>query len=215
MRLTPENCRLIGEGLDHPECVAIGPDGTIYAGGEAGQVYRIDGGGKPCQIGSTGGFLLGIAVDGHGNVHCCDCGQSAVFRVGPDGDVYRRSVGAPDHSFRVPNYGVFDGEGNLLVSDSGDYWHRSGTGCILKIAPDDATTLFHRGPFLFANGLAIDPTSKWLYIVQSTAPNIVRVPLDQPDGPLEVTHKLPPGTVPDGLAFTMDGRLVIAATSLT
>ena len=30
------------EGLDHPEGVALGPDGNIYAGGEAGQVYRIN-----------------------------------------------------------------------------------------------------------------------------------------------------------------------------
>jgi gluconolactonase len=29
------------EGLDHPEGVAYGPDGYLYAGGEAGQVYRI------------------------------------------------------------------------------------------------------------------------------------------------------------------------------
>ena len=31
-----------GEGLDHPECVAWGCDGYAYAGGEAGQIYRID-----------------------------------------------------------------------------------------------------------------------------------------------------------------------------
>ena len=30
----------LGHFLDHPECVAWGPDKKIYAGGEAGQVYR-------------------------------------------------------------------------------------------------------------------------------------------------------------------------------
>ena len=30
------------EGLDHPEGVAWGLDGYAYAGGEAGQIYRID-----------------------------------------------------------------------------------------------------------------------------------------------------------------------------
>ncbi|MGI9428191.1 MAG: SMP-30/gluconolactonase/LRE family protein [Bythopirellula sp.] len=210
LQLTPDNCRLFGEGLDHPECVAIGPDGTIYAGGEAGQIYRIDTDGTFREIGSTGGFILGIAVDGQGSIHCCDCGQAAVYRVDSDGAVHQRSVGAQDRPFRVPNYGVFDPEGNLFVSDSGDYWHRPGTGYLLKIAPNDSTSVFHRGPFLFANGLAIDPSGQWLYVVQSTAPNVVRVPLDQPDGPLEVTHTLPSGTVPDGLAFAADGRLVIA-----
>ena len=32
---------VFAEGLDHPECVAVHPDGTIWAGGEAGQIYRI------------------------------------------------------------------------------------------------------------------------------------------------------------------------------
>ncbi len=27
-------------GLDHPEGVAWGPEGKLYAGGEAGQLYR-------------------------------------------------------------------------------------------------------------------------------------------------------------------------------
>jgi gluconolactonase len=39
---------------------------------------------------------------------------------------------------------------------------------------------------------------------------VVRVPLGRPDGPIEVTHQLPPRTVPDGLAFTADGHLLIS-----
>ena len=30
------------DGLDHPEGVTWGPDGFIYAGGEIGQIYRIN-----------------------------------------------------------------------------------------------------------------------------------------------------------------------------
>ena len=36
----------VATGLDHPEGVTVGPDGLLYAGGEAGQVYRIGAGGK-------------------------------------------------------------------------------------------------------------------------------------------------------------------------
>ena len=31
----------LGHVLDHPEAVAWGPDGRIYAGGEDGQLYRL------------------------------------------------------------------------------------------------------------------------------------------------------------------------------
>lgn len=209
--LTPNNVTMFGDGLDHPEGVCVGPDHAIYAGGEAGQVYRIQPDGSQSVIGSTGGFLLGIALDGQGRIHACDCGQSKVFRIDPDGTVVERSTGTIDRPFVNPNYPVFDSEGNLYVSDSGDYWERErGTGCIMKITPDDTTTSFHDGPLLFANGMAIDPGGEWLYVVQSTAPNVVRMPLAEPNAAPEVTHVLPELTVPDGLAFAADGRLVIS-----
>ena len=37
---------LFADGLDHPECIAVHTDGSVWAGGEAGQIYRIAGGRK-------------------------------------------------------------------------------------------------------------------------------------------------------------------------
>lgn len=209
MFASPENVQLLGDGLDHPEGVCIDPEGRIYAGGEAGQLYRITPGKSQEQIASTGGFLLGLALDGHGRVHACDVGRRAVVRIDENGEVQERSRGTTERAFHEPNYPAFDSKGNLYVSESGDYWNPKGTGCVMRIQPDDTTEIFHAGPFQFANGLAVDPAEKWLYVVQSRAPNIVRVSLDRRDGPLEVTHVMPEGTVPDGLAFANDGRLVI------
>lgn len=46
-------------GLNHPECVAVGRDGTLYAGGKAGQIYRISQNGQKVEsIASTSGFCL-------------------------------------------------------------------------------------------------------------------------------------------------------------
>lgn len=210
MILSPDTITTVGEGLDHPECVCLGNDGTVYAGGEAGQIYRIVPDGSQSIMASTEGFILGIALDGSGNIHACDLGNKAVYKVTPDGEVIERSKGTSERAIEVPNYPVFDASGNLYVSDSGEYFHDTGTGCIFVIRPDDSTEIFHHGPFRFANGMAIDPSGKFLYVVQSTGSNVIRVPLNEKHGPIEVVYELPIGTVPDGLAFAADGRLIIA-----
>ncbi|MFW6039353.1 MAG: SMP-30/gluconolactonase/LRE family protein [bacterium] len=209
MMLRSENVQLI-EGLDHPECVCVGPDGSLYAGGEDGQLDRFTAEGERIRVGCTEGFLLGIAIDGRGRVHACDLARKAVVRIDPNGAIIQRSNGPADRRLEVPNYPVFDVEGRLFVSDSGDYWSRTGTGRILVVEPDNTTRTFHAGPFRFANGLAVSPDGCWLYIAQSTASDVVRVALDRADGPIERTHRLPDSSVPDGLAFTHDGRLLIA-----
>lgn len=210
MRLTPSNCQLLGEGLDHPESVCLGPDGTVYAGGEAGQVYRLDTTGGQHLVGTTGGFLLGLTLDGAGAIHACDVGNKALVRMSPEGKVTHRATGIAGRPFVNPNHILFDPQGTLYLTDSGDYWQQeTGTGYVATVDAQDNAKIFHAGPFMFANGIALHPSGEWLYIAQSTAANIVRIPLARPNGPMEVTHTLPTGTVPDGIAFAADSRLVI------
>ena len=81
---------VIAAPLDHPEGIATGPDGELYAGGEAGQVYRIDqAAGAPVEIANTGGFALGLAHDAAGMIYVCNIGETpAIVRVNPDtGDI--------------------------------------------------------------------------------------------------------------------------------
>ena len=54
------------DGLDHPEGIAVTPDGLIFVGGEAGQIYRIDDDDTATEVANTGGFILGIAADAAG-----------------------------------------------------------------------------------------------------------------------------------------------------
>jgi sugar lactone lactonase YvrE len=77
--------------LDHPEGVTTGPDGVLYAGGEAGQVYRIDAAtGGVDQIASTSGFALGLCLDASGAVYVCDSVHSSIMRVEPSGTTVSR-----------------------------------------------------------------------------------------------------------------------------
>jgi gluconolactonase len=200
----------LAEGLDHPECVAWGPDGQVYAGGEAGQVYRIDPEtGDVTTIASTGGFCLGLALDATATVYVCDLTHRAVLAVEPAGGVRVVSRGAPERAMVTPNFPAFGDDGALYVSDSGSW--PDGGGCIFRIAPDGTTTVWSDRVTGFANGLAISPDGTALYVVESVRPGVVRVPIlpDGSAGEPEVVITLPP-SVPDGLAFADDGTLVVS-----
>ena len=197
------------EGLDHPEGVACGPAGEVYAGGEAGQIYRVELDGSFQQVASTGGFVLGLCLDGDGNVYACDKAHQAVMRVTPGGEVTPYSTGALDRPMRTPNYPVFDDAGNLYVSDSGS-WHGD-DGCLFRVRPGGQTEVASEALSTFPNGMALHPDGSRLYVVLSQAPAVVRVALDGDGGvgPPEPVVELP-RHVPDGLAFDEAGNLYIA-----
>ena len=70
--------------LDHAEGLAFDREGRLYCGGERGQIYRLSlDGGRFEQLGSTGGFCLGMAFDAAGNLFICDSRNAAVVRFDP------------------------------------------------------------------------------------------------------------------------------------
>ena len=68
---------LFCNGLDHAEGICVTAAGTIYVGGEAGQIYRVENDGTPTEVHSTDGFLLGLACDAHGAIYAVDVTPAA------------------------------------------------------------------------------------------------------------------------------------------
>jgi gluconolactonase len=207
-RYKTEDIRFFASGLDHPEGVAVDPAGLVYCGGEAGQVYRIDPAtGATELLGNTGGYCLGITLHRDGRVFVCDPAKHAVFVVEPNGscEVFAERCG--EQPFRTPNFAVFDRTGALYVSDSGDW--EDANGCIYRISPEGSVSLFHGGPFHFPNGLALDEDERNLYLAESTAHRVVRVPIGADGVAGEVEEFARVERVPDGLAFDQEGRLYV------
>ena len=197
------------DGLDHPEGVTWGPDGYIYAGGEAGQIYRVNlDDGTFQEIGNTGGFVLGLCLDANANVYACDSVKKAVMRITPEGKVSTYSDGSPERRMTTPNYPAFDKQGNLYVSDSGE-WKQS-NGCIFRIKPGGETKVVNDESLNWANGMALSPDGAELYVVLSLLPGVAKVKLNEDGrvGPMEQVVKLD-RVVPDGLAFDEQGNLYI------
>jgi gluconolactonase len=205
-----ERFTVMAEGLDHPECAAWGPDGRIYAGGEAGQIYKVSLGGTIDQVAETGGFLLGLALDADGRIYACDLARAEVVRADPrSGAVEVYSTGTDDEKLRTPNYPVFDDKGNLYVTDSG-VW-KANDGLVFRVAPEGDTVVWARTCTRFPNGCCLAPDGDALFVVESLLPGVSRIAIEA-DGSAGATDLFVelPGSVPDGIAFDSEGALYVA-----
>jgi gluconolactonase len=205
-----ERCEVFVEGLDHPEGVCVDAEGTLYAGGEAGQVYRIDADKRTAtEVANTGGFLLGLCADRAGLLYACDVGRRQVLRVDPrDGTVDVYSEGVPARPVVNPNWGVFDDAGVLYVTDSG-HWKKN-DGWIWRISRDGATTVWTEESRGFPNGACLTADGRALLVLESTTPALVRIPIE-PDGTAGARAVVAPlpGTVPDGVTIDADGNAYV------
>jgi gluconolactonase len=204
-----ESFETFAQGLDHPEGIAIDHDGTIYTGGEAGQLYRIGADETPHEIGNTGGFALGLALDAEGRLYACDDVRAAVLRLDPSGVVEVFSAGSDSRAMRVPNWGAFDTAGNYYVSDSGEWAKRD--GLLWVVRPGRRAEVWTEETSGFPNGLAVAPDGSRVYLMESMPARIVEIPIDDDGsaGPVRVLCDL--GLfVPDGVAVAADGSLVLA-----
>lgn len=194
--------------LQHPEGIAVGPDGWIWCSSENGQILRVSPDGKTIEdVASTGGFTLGLAFDGDQALYVCDNKYAAIFRL----DLATRQLEKfSTPGIRIPNYPVVDKHFNrLLVSDSYGSG-QSGPGVWSYDLNTGKGQLWYDKPMQFANGMALSDDHQSLLVCETFARSIVRIPIHQNGsaGQAELVSNNLPG-LPDGLALDDQGNIFV------
>jgi len=200
-----ERFEIFANGLDHPESLAFDREGNLWAGGEAGQVYRISADGKHVeQIATLGSFNAGLAFSPSGELIVCNPAQGLV-RVHANGKTELFASHAGDHKIVCANYGLFDRRGNYYVTDSGQFKNRN--GCLCRFTPDGSGKVI-AGPFGYANGLALSADEKRLFMVESNTDRVLRFDARE-DGSVgdAAVHAENVGRFPDGVTLDRHGTL--------
>jgi len=200
-----EDLRPFGDGLNHPEGLAWDPNARcLYAGGEGGELYRVSLDGEVELLASTGGWMLGLAVDGDGRVYACDHGRGRIARLDPRTGELEDYGRGRDDPLDTPNVAAFDGSGNLFVTCSGE----AGRPEIVRIDPDRSIRAWTTQVPGYPNGCVVLPDQSALLVVEAKAERVVRIPIrdDGSAGDPETFVELP-DTDADGLALDGDGNL--------
>jgi gluconolactonase len=201
-----ESFEIFATGIDHPECLAFDRHGDLWAGGEAGQIYRISPQGSVQLVTTMGGFCGGLAFSPGGELFVCNP-SLGIVRVKPSGEFSVFASSAGGHKLICPNYGLFDSAGNYYVTDSGNW--KKNNGYLLRFTPDGRGEVL-AGPFGYANGLALSADEKDLFMVESNTDSVFRfdIKAGASVGPPE-RYATECGRFPDGLALDADGNLYV------
>ena len=201
-----DDFEIFAAGVDHPECIAFDRSGTLWAGGEAGQIYRISADGKVELLTTMGGFCGGLAFSPADELFVCNPAHGIV-RIKSSGEYSVFASHAGTHKLICPNYGVFDLAGNYYLTDSGQ-WKKQ-NGCLIRYCANGTGEIL-AGPFGYTNGLALSADEQFLFMVESDTNSVLRFRIASSGalGKPEV-YATECGRFPDGLVLDAEGNLYV------
>jgi sugar lactone lactonase YvrE len=153
----------------------------------------------------------GTVLRGDGHLLICDNKYKALVDLAPDGKagvIVGQFEGRP---LRSLNDLTIDSRGNVYWTDPEGSTPQNPVGEVFRIRPDGRVDRVATG-LAFPNGLDVDPSGKFLYVIESQSKKILRYAIPDDDdrlGPVEVFYDLG-GSGGDGCAFDADGNLWVA-----
>ena len=207
-----------------PEDIAIDSAGAIYTGTADGHIWVLEPGADVWRpIAVTMGRPLGLAFDATQRWLYIADGERGLMRTDREGHLERivdtaadgRDLGLVDDLAVAPT-------GEVYLTTASDNWDLDGvtgaalahdrTGRLFRYDPGDASLSLVADSLLFANGVAVSPDGRYVYVAQTTDYSVLRYRIDgggAAGGTAERFAERLPG-FPDGLNFDDRGRLWVS-----
>ncbi len=202
------------------DCFLEGPsfdrEGNLYLTDiPHGRILRLTPSGQWQEVAQTGGWPNGIAIHQDGTLWVADY-RRGLLRVDPSSGQVEVLLGHRNsESFKGLNDLTFDAQGNCYFTDQGQTGMHDPTGRVYRWRTDGRLdVLLSNAPS--PNGIALDPTGRFLFVAVTRGNAVWRGPL-LPDGSVSKVGAFRTffGTSgPDGMAADCAGRLVVAHASL-
>lgn len=217
----PADLTQIGAGLNRPECVVAGPDGSLYTGDWTVGIARIapDGTTGPAvetDLIAQGFRPNGIAMTADGDFLFANMGRAGgVWQVGRRGEARPFATELAGEPIPRTNFVLVDGDRAWITISSKGRKHEhftaeEDTGQILLV--QDGTVTVAAEGLNWTNELRVSPNGRHLFVNETFACRTTRYDVG-PDGslsnPLRIAY--PGDTFPDGLAFDVEGALWVTS----
>jgi len=229
----------IGIGLQRPECILAERDGTLWAADARGGVTRIEADGSQQFIGqktdtrfasaaasnsadfevkfTQGTLPNGLAFAANGDILIANFGTDCLELMNRDGrsrTLHDRIDGQP---IGKVNFVLRDSKNRIwiTVSTRVNPWTKAAASRVcdgfIAVVDEHGLRVVADG-FYFTNEIRLDAREEWLYIVETTGPNISRMRLVESERGValaqrEVFGPTNLGGNPDGIAFDAHGNL--------
>jgi sugar lactone lactonase YvrE len=213
----------LGTGLRRPECVVGALNGDVYIpdwrGGVA--VIRADGS-QRFWLAESPGFDLrpnGIAFTPKGNFLIANLGaEGGVWEMGLDGGLTPFLIELDGRPLPPANFVYVDAEERVWITVSTRVTPRQAAwrrhlkdGFVVRVDRRGAAIVADN--LHYTNEVRLDPTGRWLYVIETFGKRLVRFPL-RADGGLggpQTAAQFGDGVFPDGFAFDAEGGIWVTS----
>ena len=177
-------CRKVGQGVQRPEDVVVGRDGTVWISDQRSACARIGDNGELVRVGQAGGAPNGINMDREGRILIAnfggpDTGYGPLQRLDPNTGVVETVCAAiGGRKLFGANYPLCDSAGRIWCSHStwgpvDEAFAGKNDGLIFRCDPDGRVVVLAEG-IRFANGIALDAQEQNLYVCETTGCDVLR-----------------------------------------